>query len=201
MYSVFGMSLSGNCHKVKVVLEHLQLDYIWHEVDILSGATRTDDFLARNPVGKVPVLELPDGQFISESNAIIQYLANGTELWPEDRLAQSRILQWMFFEQNRHEISVAEARFIKRFLPPDHPRQAELEAKHKTGHEAFRVMEARLQQQSFLVTDACSLADIALFAYTHVADEGGFDMRGYSAINAWVARLLAMPGFSHMGHV
>lgn len=200
MYSVFGMSLSGNCHKVKMVLEHLQLDYIWHEVDILSGATRTDEFLARNPVGKVPVLELPDGQFLAESNAIIQYLANGTELWPDERLVQSRVLQWMFFEQNRHEVSVAEARFIKRFLPSDHPRQAELEAKHKAGHEAFGVMEARLQKQPFLAADDCTVADIALFAYTHVADEGGFDMSGYRAINAWIARLLKLPGFSQMGH-
>lgn len=199
MYNVFGMSLSGNCHKVKVVLEHLELDYTWHEVDILSGASRSKEFLARNPVGKVPVLQLPDGQFLSESNAIIQFLANGSSLWPDDPLTQSRVLQWMFFEQNRHEVNIAEARFIKRFLPAEHPRQAELGTKHKAGHEVFRIMETQLKKSPYFVGEEFTVADVALFAYTHVADEGGFDMSGYRAIADWQARLLALPGFSKMG--
>lgn len=199
MFLVYGMSLSGNCHKVRMVLEHLGLPYKWIETDILSGASRTDEFLDRNPVGKVPVLQLADGQHLAESNAIIQYLANGSSLWPDDRFQQAQALKWMFFEQNRHEPSVAEARYIAKFLPSDHPRQAELPGKHATGHEAFAVMEKQLQNSSYLVSENYCVADVALFAYTHVAEEGGFDMSGYPAIKRWVESMLSVPGFSRMG--
>lgn len=199
MYTAYGMSLSGNCHKVRMVLDHLSLPYEWVETDISKGASRTSEFLARNPVGKVPVLALPDGSFLSESNAIIQYLANGSSLWPTDRYQQADALKWMFFEQNRHEPSVAEARFIIRFLPADDPRRADLPGKHNVGHEAFAVMEQHLLQSDFLAAPHCTVADIALFAYTHVADEGGFDMSAYPAIARWVDRILLLPGFTRMG--
>ncbi len=198
MLTVFGMSLSGNCHKVRITLEHLGISYNWRETDILSGATRTPEFLERSPFGKVPVVQLDDGRFLAESNAIIHYLANGTDLWPDQRYAQAEVLKWMFFEQNRHEPSVAEARFIKCFLPANDPRQAELPGKHEAGHAAFAVMEQQLQAHSFLASGRCTIADIALFAYTHVAKEGGFDMSGYGAIRAWIERLLTLPGFSRM---
>lgn len=198
MYKVFGMSLSGNCHKVRMVLDHLDLPYQWIETDISKGASRTREFLSRNPVGKVPVLELPSGEFLSESNAIIQYLAKGTALWPSDAYRQADTLKWMFFEQNRHEPSVAEARYIMLFLPQDDPRRAELPGKHKVGHEAFAVMEQRLSETDFLTGANCTIADVALFAYTHVAAEGGFDMSSYPAIAAWVERILSLPGFTRM---
>ncbi|NNF51804.1 MAG: glutathione S-transferase family protein [Gammaproteobacteria bacterium] len=198
MYKVYGMSLSGNCHKIRMVLDHLAQPYEWIETDIGQGASRTPEFLSRNPVGKVPVLELPDGRYLSESNAIIQYLANGSPLWPSDRFEQADTLKWMFFEQNRHEPSVAEARYIKLFLPADSPRLKELPGKHKTGNEAFSVMEQRLLESDFLVTSRCNVADIALFAYTHVAEEGGFDMSGYPAIAGWIERILELPGFTRM---
>jgi len=198
MYTVYGMSLSGNCHKVRMVLDHLSLPYEWIETDILQGASRTPEFLSRSAVGKVPVLGLPDGSFLSESNAIIQYLANGTPLWPSDRYQQAEALKWMFFEQNRHEPSVAEARFISRFLDKDSPRRNELPGKHKVGYEAFAVMEKRLAESEFLVASRCTVADIALFAYTHVADEGGFDMSPYAAIALWIDRILQLPGFTRM---
>ncbi len=199
MYTVFGMSLSGNCHKVRMILDHLGLPYEWVETDIRKGESRTSEFLARNPVGKVPVLGLPDGKYLSESNAIIQFLANGTPLWPSNRYEQAQTLQWMFFEQNRHEPSVAEARFIIRFLPADDPRKAQVPAKHKVGHEAFAIMEKRLLESEFLATPHFTIADIALFAYTHVADEGGFDMSPYPAIARWVDQMLSLPGFTRMG--
>ena len=199
MYTAYGMSLSGNCHKVRMVLDHLSLPYEWVETDISKGASRTSEFLARNPVGKVPVLALPGGSYLSESNAIIQYLANGSSLWPTERYQQAVTLKWMFFEQNRHEPSVAEARFIIRFLPGDDPRRADLPSKHKVGHEAFAVMEQHLLQSDFLAAPHCTVADIALFAYTHVADEGGFDMSAYPAIARWVDRILLLPGFTRMG--
>lgn len=199
MFTVFGMSLSGNCHKVRMVLDHLSLPYEWKETDILKGASRTAEFLALNPAGKVPLLGLPDGSYLSESNAIIQYLANGSPLWPNERLAQARVLSWMFFEQNRHEVNVAEARFIKRMLPPDSPRKQDLPAKQKAGHEALGVMEKRLQDSAFLADARCSIADVALFAYTHVASEGGFEMSAYPAIARWIDDVLAMPGFTRMG--
>lgn len=198
MITVYGMSTSGNCHKVRLVLDHLARPYTWREISTIDGETRTPDFLARNPNGKVPLVRLDNGHYLWESGAILHYLANGTPLWPDDRLAQAEVLKWMFFEQNIHEIAVAEARFIKRFLAADHPRQAELPLKHQKGHAALAVMEKHLQTSPFLVADQCSIADIALFAYTHVAEEGGFEMSGYKAIERWIATLLDQPGFTRM---
>lgn len=198
MITVYGMSLSGNCHKVRMVLDHLQQPYDWHEISTIRGETQTPDFLARNPIGKVPVVELGDGRLLWESGAIIQYFANGTPLWPEKRFEQAEVLKWMFFEQNIHEISIAEARFIKRFLEPDHPRQADLPLKHEKGNKALAVMEQHLSDNTFFVANRCTIADIALFGYTHVAGDGGFDMSVYPGITAWIARVLEQPGFTRM---
>ncbi len=198
MLTVFGMRHSGNCHKVRIAVEHLGIPYEWHETDILAGATRTEQFLALNPAGKVPLVRLEDGYCLAESNAILQFLANGSDLWPADRREQAEVLQWMFFEQNRHEPNIAEARFIMRYLPADHPRQQTIPDKHRAGHAVFAVMEQRLLETPYFASSGCSIADIALFAYTHVAAEGGFDMRAYPAISQWIDRLLEIPGFSRM---
>lgn len=198
MLTVYGMRHSGNCHKVRIALEHLDIPYQWRETDILSGATRTDEFLSLSPAGKVPLIQLENGDCLAESNAILQFIANGSALWPAGRREQADVLQWMFFEQNRHEPNVAEARFILRYLPENHPRRQSVPDKHLAGHAALAVMEQRLRESPYLAGGACSIADIALFAYTHVATEGGFDMTTYTAIDAWIGRLLKIPGFSRM---
>jgi len=195
-HRVFGTSTSGNCHKVRLALDVLGLPYRWHEVDVLKGETRTLDFLLMNPNGKVPVLQIDDHTFLPESNAILCYLADGSSLWPGDRLARARALQWMFFEQYSHEPYIAVARFIRCFLKrDDDPRLPELT---RRGHEALAVMEAHLARQPFFAAGRFSIADIALFAYTHRADEGGFDLAAYPAVQAWLQRCLQQPGMSTM---
>ena len=193
MYKVYGMAMSGNCHKVRLILEQLGIPYEWHEVDILAGATRTPAFLAMNPNGKVPVLELDPGRFLAESNAILYFLADGTPFWPAGKLERAQVLQWMFFEQYSHEPYIAVARFIGKFLPTDHPRQAELPKLLERGYQALEVMERHLGARAFFVGDRYSLADIALYAYTHVAADGGFALERFPAVRAWIERVAAEP--------
>jgi len=193
-YEVYGMSLSGNCLKVRIVLERLGLPYRWHEVDMMKGETRTPGFLAMNPNGRVPVLGIDAATFLAESNAIMCFLAEGTDLWPSGRLERARMLQWMFFEQYSHEPYIAVARFIHILLKrPDDPRLPEC---HRRGCAALDVMERHLQGAAFFAGGAFGLADIALFAYTHRADEGGFDLQQYPAIVAWLARCERQRGVS-----
>jgi glutathione S-transferase len=195
-YVVYGMASSGNCHKVKMALEHLRLPYQWREVDILKGESRTPSFLAMNPNGKVPVLAIDDTTFLSESDAILWYLAEGTPLVPNDRLARAHALQWMFFEQYSHETAIAVARFIRVFLrKPDDPRLSDL---HKRGYTALGVMDRHLSNRNYFAGDRLSIADLALYAYTHKADEGGFDISPYPAVMAWLARVAEAPGVSVM---
>lgn len=198
MYTAYGMSLSGNCHKVKLLLEQLHLPYRWEEIDIMQGLTRTPEFLAKNPNGRVPTLEISPGNFLPESNAILCYLADGTQFWPADRLLRAQTLQWMFFEQYSHEPYVAVARFICVFLPPDHARRAELPRLHERGYQALQVMEQHLASRKFFVGERYTIADIALFAYTHVATDGGFDLSRFGAVTAWLERVSAQPGFLPM---
>jgi len=190
------MAASGNCHKVRMVLDRLGLSYRWHEIDVLHGATRTAGFLAMNPNGRVPVLGLGDGNFLWESNAILCYLAEGSDLWPSEPLARARVLQWMFFEQYSHEPCIAVARFIRAFLKqPEHARLPELT---RQGHAALSVMEQHLGGAEFFVGARLTLADLSLYAYTHRADEGGFDLDRYAAVRAWLARCAREPGVSAM---
>jgi glutathione S-transferase len=199
MYNVFGMSASGNCYKVKLLLQQLKLEYQWQEIDILKGETGTPEFLAMNPNGKVPVLQIGPDQYLAESNAILCYLADGTAFWPAERLKKAETLQWMFFEQYSHEPYIAVTRFIQKFLPPDHLRQAELPRLRERGYQALRVLEQHLQSATFFVGGSYSIADIALYAYTHVAAEGGFDLAAFPAIQAWMARVQQQPGYFSMG--
>jgi len=195
MYTVYGMNASGNCYKVKLALEQLGVPYEWVETDIMQGGSRTPEFLAMNPNGKVPTLALGDGQFLPESNAILHYLAEGTPLMPRNRLGRARALQWMFFEQYSHEPYIAVARFVTLFLPPDHARRAELPRLRERGDQALRVMEAGLANALYFAGEDYSIADIALFAYTHCAGEAGFELAPYPRVRAWLARVRAQPGF------
>ena len=195
MFTVYGKSDSGNCYKVKLALEQLGLAYRWVEVDSTRGETRSAEFLAKNPNGKVPTLGLADGSYLPESNAILHYLAEGSALLPADRLGRARALQWMFFEQYSHEPCIAVARSILRYLPPDSPRRAELPRLQERGHQALAVMEQHLAGTPFFAGGAYSVADIALFAYTHCAPDGGFDLARYPAVSAWLARVRGQPRF------
>ena len=198
MLKVYGMSSSGNCYKIKLLLEQLGQPYAWEEIDILQGSTRTADFLAMNPNGKVPTLEIAPGIFLAESNAILHYIAEDTSFLPSEKLARAQVLQWMFFEQYSHEPYIAVARFIRKFLPADDPRRAELPRLLERGNQALTVMEQHLATRSFFVGERYSIADIALFAYTHEADVGGFDLAGFPVVARWLDRVAAQPKFFPM---
>jgi len=199
MYTVYGDRRSGNCYKLQLALEQLHQTYRWIDVSVLDGATRTPEFLARNPNGKVPVLELPDGRWLPESNAALHYLAEGSALLPSDRFQHAQVLQWMFFEQYSHEPFVATARFIVQYLGRPPEREADLQAKMAPGRRALGIMDAHLRAQDFFVGAHYSIADIALYAYTHVADEGGFELDAYPHVRAWIERVRAQPGYVALG--
>ena len=196
--TVYGMKTSGNCYKVQLLLEQIGRPYRWIEIDSTTGATRTPEYLARNPNGKVPLLELDDGRRLAESNAILCYLAEGTPLLPTDAWQRAEMLQWLFFEQYSHEPYVAVARFICLWLTDDHPRGAELARLRERGYQALDVMERHLDGREFFVESGYGVADIALFAYTHAAADGGFDLSRYPAITAWLARVREQPRYVPM---
>lgn len=193
MFIAYGMKLSGNCYKVQLALEQLQLPYRWVEVDALYGETRTPEYLARNANGKVPLLEIEPGKYLPESNAILCYLAADSALLPNDRYEHAQVLQWMFFEQYSHEPNIAVARVINAFLPPEDGRRADLPRLHERGNQALAVMEHHLATRTYFVGERYSVADIALYAYTHCSADGGFDLSRYPAVSAWLARVAAMP--------
>ena len=195
---IYGDTQSGNCYKVQLVCQLLNIDHQWIDVDILAGDTKSDDFLKKNPNGKIPLLELDSGETLSESNAIINYLAFGSDLYPNDRLAQARVLQWQFFEQYSHEPFIAVARFINKYLGLPADKADEYAAKQTGGHKALQVMEQQLAETPFLAGEKVTTADISLYAYTHVADEGGFKLEAYPAIRAWLDRVAALPNFRPM---
>src|SRR3954468_5070620 len=167
---------SGNGYKARLLLAQLGQTYDWTNVDIDKGETRTPDFLKRNPNGRIPTLQLDDGTCLPESNAILWYLAEGSRFLPPTQLGRAQVLQWMFFEQYSHEPYVATPRFIVRHFALDSPRRAELPERYARGHAALAVMEAHLKNRSFFVNDRYSIADIALYAYTHVAPEADIEL-------------------------
>ncbi len=193
MYRVYGDIQSGNCYKIKLLMSHLEMAHEWIEVDILQGETKTDEFLSKNPNGKIPVLESPTGQCLWESNAILNYLAHGTSYLPDEPWQRAKLLQWQFFEQYSHEPYIAVARFIAKYLGLPEERRAEFEAKKEGGYKALQVMEGQLSANEFLVNDTLTIADISLYAYTHVAHEGGFDISGYPAVQRWLSRISRHP--------
>jgi glutathione S-transferase len=194
MYRVYGDLLSGNCYKIKLLMSFLNLPHEWVHVDILKGESRTPEFLAKNPNGKIPVLELRAGEYLFESNAILYYLAEDTAYLPRAKLDGARVLQWQSFEQYSHEPYIAVARFIAKYLGLRAERQSEYESKRAGGYRALDVMEQRLAGARFFVGERQSIADISLYAYTHVAHEGGFSLAEYPAIRRWIGEIERHPG-------
>lgn len=182
---------SGNSYKVRWVAARLGLKYDHIEVDIHAGDTHTEAFLALNPAGQIPLLVLDDGRTLAESNAIIRFLADGSDLVPADPYAHAKMLQWQFWEQYRHEPAIAVARFICNY--DREMRSDELAALMPKGEAALATMDAHLADRDWFVGQECSLADVSLYAYTHVAEEGGFDLSQYSAVQAWLIRFASQP--------
>ena len=200
MYRLHDSAGSGNAYKVRLLLTHLGLSFERIEYDTDRGATRTPEFLAtKNPNGRIPVLELPDGRCLAESNAILWYLAEGTPFLPTAEgetgsWERGQILQWLFFEQYSHEPHIATLRHGLTHgleMPPE--RTAALPGKRKWGEAALAVMEKHLRARRFFVGERYTIADVALYAYTHVAPQGGFDLAPYEAVRAWLARVAAEP--------
>ena len=197
MYRLYDYLPSGNGYKVRLTLKQLNIPYELHEIDILRGASRTPEFLAKNPNGRIPVLEIPGTGFLSESHAIIAYVAEGSRLIPRDALERARMWQWMCFEQYNLEPNVATVRFWISLLRKTRAELGEkLLEKERNGNAALGVLEEGLRSREFLAGDAYSLADISLFAYTHVAHEGGFDLAAYPNIRAWCDRVATTPGWA-----
>ncbi len=195
---IYGDIQSGNCYKLKLICALLGIKHEWIPVDILQGETRSASFLSLNPNGQIPVCITADGDVLTESNAILYYLARDSQYWPQDKLAQTRVLEWQYFEQYTHEPSIAVARFIKFYQDMPENRREEYQAKLKAGYRALDLMERHLKDSNFLAADYCTIADISLFAYTHVAQEGGFELSNYPAIQSWIAHIRTLDGFIAM---
>jgi len=192
---LYNAPVSGNCYKVRLLFAQLGIDCERREVDVFDRSDRPELLGGLNPALRVPTLVLDDGRTLAESDAILFYFGDGTEYLPQDRYERAQVLQWMFFEQYSHEPYIAVARFWE--LAGIHQSDAELEAKQNGGHAALRAMDEHLMEREFLVGERYTIADIALFAYTHVAPEGGFTLEPYSAIRSWLTRVAAQPG--HVG--
>lgn len=199
MYKIYGDVNSGNCYKVKLLAEQLGVEYQWIGVDTLKKETQSPAFLQKNPNGKIPLLETAEGQYLPESNAILSFLAEGTHYLPESRFERAQVLQWLFFEQYSHEPYIATARYIIRYLHRPSEMEATLQAKMAPGNKALRVMEAHLRNHDYFVGGRYTIADIGLFAYTHVANEGGFEIAEYPAICGWIERVKSQPGYVSIG--
>ncbi len=195
MLRLYQSQPSGNCYKIRLLLTQLGISFTKIEVDIFQGKSRTPEFLAKNPNGRVPLLELEDGKFLAESNAMLFYLSEGTKYFPTDHFARAQVMQWLFFEQYSHEPYIATSRFWISLLGKPEEYREQLEKKKQPGYAALAVMEQHLSQHSFFVADSYTIADIALFAYTHVAEEGGFSLTGFPAINTWIARVQSQPDY------
>ena len=195
MLTLYQQHDSGNCYKVRLVLSHLRQPYRTVAVSSFDGSTRRPDFLAKNPIGKVPTIELDDGRFLAESNAILLTFAEGTALLPADSYDRATAYQWLFFEQYSHEPAIAVRRALsiypERRAEASEARMAQL---LEAGNRALSVLEQRLAMAQWLAGAAFSVADISLYAYTHVAHEGGFDLGRYDAIASWIDRVREQPG-------
>ncbi|MBF0280245.1 MAG: glutathione S-transferase family protein [SAR324 cluster bacterium] len=189
MMRLYEMPDSGNCYKVRLILTQLGQDFERIHTDILKKESRTADFLKKNPNGRVPLLEIEENVFLPESNAILWYLAEGSQFVPEDRLGRAQVLQWMFFEQYSHEPYIATSRFWITLLNAEEEYKEEIEKRKAQGYAALDVMESHLSHQEFFVGNRYSIADIALYAYTHVAHEGRFDLTGFPQIKKWLKRI------------
>ncbi len=190
------MQKSGNCYKIRLAAHQLGIALTLQDYPLMTGETRKPDFLRLNPNGRVPLLELDDGRTLAESDAILFYLTEGTHLQPTDKWARAQMMQWMFFEQYSHEPYIAVVRYLVAYAAKDvlEKRRAQLPQLYDSGHAALGVMQTHLSKNPWFAGDSYSIADIALYAYTHCANEGGFDLNQYPAVSAWLARVAAVPG-------
>lgn len=198
MLTLYQMQDSGNCYKVRLLLKQLQRPYNIVEVDILKQESRTEEFLEKNPNGRVPTLQLEDGSYLPESDAILWYLAHQTDYLPGARLDQAQVLRWMFFEQYSHEPFIATSRFWIHILKAADQYERQLEERRTGGYAALEVMEKHLGKNDFFVANQYSIADIALYAYSHVADEGGFDLTPYHHMARWFSRIESQANYVAM---
>ncbi len=190
---LYDYSPSGNGYKVRLLLSLLDLPYEFVEIDIRRGQSRTPEFLKLNPNGRVPVLEIDDGIHLSESNAILTFLAEQTRYFPNKPISRATVMQWLFFEQYSHEPHIAVARSWHIHNELDEEKQCMLRKHHSLGHAALRVMEKHLENRSFFVDEQYTIADISLYAYSHTAEEGGFDLNGYPSILSWLDNVRKQP--------
>lgn len=198
MYEVFGDMVSGNCYKVKLLMQFVNIPHGWVHVDILANETYTADFKRMNPNTRIPVVVLDDGRYLWESNAILNYFAEGTDFLPTGKYERTKVLQWQFFEQYSHEPYIATARYINKYLGLPKEREAEYHAKQPGGHKALAVMDQHLAEHKFFVGNNPTIADISLYAYTHVAHEGGFELSAYAHIQRWFKDFERIPGYIQM---
>ena len=198
MLTLYSQQDSGNCYKPRLLFAHLGRPFRLVDVNAMDGSTRRSDFLALNPIGKVPLIEFEDGRRLAESNAMLLHFAEDTRFLPGDAFERAKAYEWLFFEQYSHEPAIAVRRSL--LVYPERAKDAEprrMEALLHAGHRALKVMEGRLADTEWLAGDAFSVADIALYAYTHMADTGGYDLAFYPGVTAWLARVAALPG--HVG--
>lgn len=200
-FTLYSNQGSGNCYKVRLLMHYLGHALTIHEMDVVANECQKPEFLKINPVGKVPTLIFEDGRVLSESNAILLHFADGTDLMPTEAFDKAKIYQWLFWEQYSHETAIAVARFSMHYLgqtEKDDPRLPQL---WERGYSALDVMENHLKENNFFVGGCYSVADISLFAYTHVADEGGFDLSPYPNVNAWIERVKAQKSWKPMDEI
>lgn len=191
---LYNSRISGNCYKVRLLLAQLGIPYETRDVDVVDRTDPRDFLDGLNPVRRAPTLVLDDGRPLAESNAILWYFGEGTRFVPEDRYDRAKALQWMFFEQYEHEPAIAVARFLKTYSGKPEWWEAQREQLTKRGYKALDALEQGLRGRDWLAGDSMTIADIALYAYTHAADEGGFSLDEYPAIRAWLGRVAAQPG-------
>jgi glutathione S-transferase len=201
MITLYDFLDSGNGYKVRLALRELGQPFVYRDMNILRGDTQQPWFLAKNPAGEIPVLELDDGTCLRESTAILFHVAEGTHLLPADRMLRTQVLQWMCFEQTHVDGVISRARFRRLYPDAIATRAEEFEAWWTEGKRALAVLELQLSRADYLVGEAFSIADICLFAYVHRASEGGFDMRPYQAIHAWCERIQSRPAFVPLDRV
>ena len=192
---LYDYAFSGNCYKVRLLLSQLEIPFETKPLDILTGETRQPWYLQKNPTGQVPTLELTNGTCLRESSAILMHLAEGTDLLPEPGFARTRVHEWLCFEQSNIAPVIGRARFLRTFPDAIPTRPEEFEAWLRAGNRALRIMEERLHDYMYLSGESYTIADIALFAYTHCADQGGFDLYPYPAIRSWIERIEELPGY------
>ena len=198
MHTLYGNSTSGNCWKPAMMLHVRGLPFRWIEIDILKGESRTAEFLKLNPNGRVPLLVLPDGRMLAESNAMLLHFGEGSAWLPADPFLRAKVYEWLFFEQYSHEPYIATVRFWVKEAGKAEEKKLEIIERRTKGYAALGVMEKTLASASFLVGERPTLADVALYAYTHVAPEGGFSLDDYPGIRRWLARFASLPEFVPM---